>query len=103
MNCVLIVRRVVKINTHVADKYAPRTSNVIKGYVSGPFASLKAARRAVAAALATHTALDAQVWTEEQIRTQHAKGYSQNGSDKYELMSEAVRLLDAVEPARAVP
>jgi hypothetical protein len=92
---VLITKRVVKVNTGATAKFAPRTTNRTDYYVSGPFKRLGTAQRAVLVALGTHTCLDAQVWSEEQVRAQHAKGYSSNGDVKQNYLTEAMRLLEA--------
>jgi hypothetical protein len=90
---VVICKRVVKMNTHATEKFAARSANETRLYVSGPFVSLKTAQRAALAALATHTCLDAQVWSGEQVRDTHARGYSGNGAEKHDALREALRLV----------
>ena len=54
---VVIVSRVVKVNTGATEKFAPRSTNRTTKHVSGPFPSFKAAQHAVLAALSSHTCL----------------------------------------------
>ena len=89
---VLIVRRLVKMNTGNTEKFSPRTVNRECLRVSGPFLSLKAVQRAVLAVLATHTALDAQVWSEAQLQESSAKALRWEEKDA---ILEGVRLIQA--------
>ena len=94
---VLFTHRVVKVNTGSKEKFAPRSSNQTRLTVSGPFLTAKAAQRAALTALGIHTCIDAQVWSESQVREEHAKGYSRNGEVKQKALEEAVRILDAIK------
>lgn len=96
---VVIVERVVKTNTHATEKFAPRTANVRRKTVSGPFASFRTAQRAAVTALGTHTCLLAQVWSEAQVRERQTRGYARNGQDMQDVLDEALALLDAAATA----
>ncbi len=92
---VLITTRVVKINTGSTEKFAPRTANSTSMHVSGPFGA-KSAQRAALAALATHTCLDAQIWSEAKIR----EAYEHRSSLSYfmaECVRRAVELIDGAK------
>lgn len=92
---VVIVERVVKINTGTQEKYAPRTANQTRLTVSGPFGTLRGAERAVAAALTTHTCLAAQVWSACQVAAEIAKGYGTIGEARMSAMVAAQRCIDS--------
>jgi hypothetical protein len=91
---VVLTRRVIKVNTGSTEKYAPRSANRISRQVSGPFPSLRVAQKAAFRCLGVHTCIDAQVWNEAQIREEFDKGYARNGNDMFEVLKEAVRMLD---------
>jgi len=65
----VIVTRLVKFNTRTQEKFAPRTANVEKWCISGPFSARKTAERAAAMALGTHTALGAVVVSDEDCQS----------------------------------
>lgn len=92
---VLICKRVVKFNTGSTEKFSPRSANRAGLYVSGPFTSLRMAQRAAITALATHTCLDAQVWSERQVQAEAVKGSVRLGEERYDAMREAARLFEA--------
>lgn len=101
---VVWTKRAVKVGVSrtTQDRFAARSTNVINCYVSGPFKSHRAAQRAVLAALGQHTTLEAQVWSQEQIEEQHAKGYGANGDEKQRCLTESRRLLATVEGTPAM-
>jgi hypothetical protein len=97
MSFVLITQRLVKVNTGTTERYSPRTANRTMLTVSGPFGSIRQAQRAAIAAIATHTILAAQVWSESQVRGMAERGYGGNGPDLQIVLADALRLLEAGE------
>lgn len=94
----VITNRVVKFNTGATEKFAPRTSNNTIYTASGPF-SPKQARQAAVAALSTHTCLEAQVLSLDQLRALKAR-YSSEVN--YMLQQLAMEVLKRFEKP-AVP
>lgn len=90
---VLIVRRVVKHNTGATQKFAPRSANREELRACGPFRTLRAAERAAVTVLGTHTCLDAQIWSREQIEATNTKGWAANGELLHAAITAAMRLL----------
>jgi hypothetical protein len=72
----VITRRTIKVNTNSTEAFAPRTSNTEKLTVSGPFGSVEESGKACLAALATHTCLEAQIWSAAQIADKLSKTYN---------------------------
>jgi hypothetical protein len=66
---VVMIERVVKMNTGSTEKFAPRSSNHKTWHFAGPFRTRRAAERSAVAALATHTCLCAQVWSEADLES----------------------------------
>jgi hypothetical protein len=60
--------------------------------VSGPFLSLKAAQRAALTVLGTHTCMDAQVWSADQVNERAALRGSLRQAEA-DAIREAQRLL----------
>lgn len=85
----ILVTRIVKL--------APRSSNDETKRFSGPFAKLRSAERCMASILATHTALDAVIWSEAQVREQAAKPYSSNPWGFHDVLQAAVKALDSTK------
>lgn len=91
----ILVTRVVKKNTGAREKFAPRTANDTTRHFCGPFQKIRSAERAMASILATHTALDAVIWSEAQVREQAAKSYSENPYGFGDVLKAAVKALDS--------
>lgn len=92
---VVIVERVVKVNTSASEKFSPRTANRTSKHVCGPFRTAGTAQKAVLAALSTHTALSASVWSAEQIAEKQTNR-GRLSSENQNLFAEAARVLDSV-------
>jgi hypothetical protein len=89
---VVLITRVIKVNTGATEKFAPRTANRQTLTCSGPFGNLKAAQHAVLTALGTHTCIDAQIWSAEQIWKERPSAL---GFEKGNVIIQAKRLLAA--------
>lgn len=93
------VTRVVKKNTNSTEKFSPRTANHETKHFCGPFRTLKAAERTMCAILATHTCIDAIIWTEEQIRNATSSDKAFDYGNSFGL---ALKALDALKPSDPV-
>lgn len=94
---VIVVTRIVKVNTGAIEKYSPRTANRETSHVLGPFLSVKAAQVALVKVSGAHTCLGARMLSETQVREQHAKGYAVLGDDRMKSYTAAVECLDAAK------